>query len=193
MSEAALTLVQKEISLISEELSLQDVFSPDELYSLLIERRIEKQQLQEFRKNIVLFEDEFRTLPEAYEGDHYPLVHSFADGMYIRQITIPPEQLTTTKIHARSHPYFILKGHVSVLTENGVEKLEAPYSGITKAGTKRVIWTHDEVVWITVHSTKETDLDKIEVDVIAKNFEEMDKIDKEKIDEFVRQMKLEVL
>jgi hypothetical protein len=53
-----------------------------------------------------------------------------------------------------------------------VVRVKAPYSGITMAGTKRIIYTHEDTVWITVHVTKETDLVKIEEQVIAKTYAE---------------------
>jgi hypothetical protein len=32
-----------------------------------------------------------------------------------------------------------MKGEMSILTEEGVERIRAPHQGITKAGTKRII------------------------------------------------------
>ena len=105
-----------------------------------------------------------------------PLKHSYGDGCYIRQITMPKGVLLVSKIHKTKHPYFILKGDVSVLTEQGVVRLTAPYSGITEAGTQRVLYMHEETVWTTVHSTNKTDPVEIEKDIIAKSFDELDNI-----------------
>jgi hypothetical protein len=84
---------------------------------------------------------------------------------------MPKGMLLTSKIHKVCHPYFILKGEVSVLTETGTVRIKAPYSGVTPAGTKRVIYTHEDTVWTTVHVTKEKDLEAIEKEVIADTFE----------------------
>ena len=59
---------------------------------------------------------------------------------------------------------------MSILTELGIEHIKAPYNGITKAGTKRIIYTHTDCVFITVHATQQTDINKIEEEVIAKDF-----------------------
>ena len=59
---------------------------------------------------------------------------------------------------------------MSILTEDGVKHLKAPYHGITKPGTKRIIYTHSDCIFITVHATEETDVAKIEEQVIAKDF-----------------------
>lgn len=103
-----------------------------------------------------------------------PLKHTFAGGMYIREIFLPKNMLFVTKIHKKEHPFFLQKGKVSVLTEDGIVHFKAPYNGVTKAGTQRLIITHEDTVWITVHVTKETDLAKIEDEVIAKTFDEVD-------------------
>lgn len=114
-----------------------------------------------------------RKLPGAIRGDDYPLKHSFADGCYIREMSAPAGHLIITKIHKITHPYFILKGECSILTEEGVKRIKAPYHGITLAGTKRVVFVHEDTIWVTVHVTKQTNLEKIEEEVIAKTFDEI--------------------
>ena len=79
-------------------------------------------------------------------------------------------QASVRKQAARAIGEILQKGTVSILTEEGIKTHTAPYSGITKAGTKRVIWHHDEVVITTVQRTNERDLEKIEADVMAKDF-----------------------
>jgi len=120
-------------------------------------------------------------IPGAKFGDDAcPLEHYFGDGLYIRKMTAPKGMLNVSKLHKTTHPYFILEGEVSVLTENGMVRIKAPYWGITKAGTKRIVFFHEDTVWITVHSTEETDLEKIEDELIAKSYEEL--IDGKKFD-----------
>jgi len=131
-------------------------------------------QVRNYRKNVVDLEDAINATPGSHKGDYYPLKHTFADGMYIREISMPKGALFVTKIHKFTHPYFVLKGDVSVLTEEGVIRIKAPYSGITKAGTKRVLYCHEDTVWTTIHKTDKTDLKKIEEEVIAKNFDEIE-------------------
>ena len=125
------------------------------------------------REKILTIEDKMREHPEVMIGDCCPLKHTFVDGAYVREITMPKGMLLTSKIHKICHPYFILKGDVSVLTEEGVKRIKAPYSGITQPGTKRVLYMHEETVWTTVHVTKETDLEKIEQEIIAKTYDEV--------------------
>jgi quercetin dioxygenase-like cupin family protein len=124
------------------------------------------------RDKILSFEDKLKLVPGAMVGDCFPLKHTFVPGMYIREITMPAGALLTSKIHKMEHPYFILRGDVSVLTEKGVVRLKTGFSGITPAGTKRLLYCHEETVWVTVHRTDSTDLKLIEEEVIAKNFDE---------------------
>jgi len=99
-----------------------------------------------------------------------PLKHSFADGCYIREIFNPKNIFLVTKIHKVSHPYFLLKGEMTIMSEDGEKRIKAPHHGITHAGTKRIIYTHEDCIFVTVHVTDETDIEKIEEEVIAKDF-----------------------
>ncbi len=88
-----------------------------------------------------------------------PLKHRFLPGMYIREIFMPAivngkQNILTSMIHNTTHAYFILQGRVSVFTEEGgVKVLEAPYTGTTTPGTRRVLFIHEDCIWITVHPT----------------------------------------
>lgn len=112
-------------------------------------------------------------LGAKFGDDCCPLEHNFADGLYIRKMTAPAGMINVSKLHKTNHPFFILEGDVSILTEKGIVRITAPHFGITKAGTKRVVYFHEDTIWITVHATEETDLQKIEDEVIAKTFDEL--------------------
>lgn len=98
------------------------------------------------------------------------LEHRFTPGLYIRQITMPAGSIYTSKIHKTEHPFTMLTGLCSVLQEDGTWlHMKAPWFGITKPGTRRVLAIHEETIWLTFHPTEETDLDKIEEQVIEKH------------------------
>lgn len=99
-----------------------------------------------------------------------PLVHTFGDGFYTRNISMPKGQLITTGIHKKEHPFFVMTGDVSVLTEDGVVRIKAPYNGITQPGTKRLIYIHEDTVWITVHITDAKTVEEVHDDVMAEDF-----------------------
>lgn len=155
----------------TKALGLEHTFSFDEAWNYAVVKR--------YRDTITEFEKRLRTHSKAVSGeavnDTNPLRHSFADGCYIREVNNPAGEVIVTKIHRIEHPFFLLEGEMTVITEDGPKRLKAPYYGITKAGTKRVILTHTPCKFVTVHVTNETDLDKIERDIIAEDFSEFDK------------------
>jgi len=89
--------------------------------------------------------------------------HWFAPGLYGREITMPANMALTTMIHASEHIAILTKGRITVYSENGIQEFEAPHTMITKIGTKRAMYTHTEVVFITVHANpdNEQDIDKL--------------------------------
>jgi len=138
------------------------------------------------REKIQAIETAMRACPDVLIGDCCPLKHSFAKGLYVREITVPAGMLTVTKIHKFSHPAFLLEGEMSIMEEWGPRRVSAPAYFITRAGTKRVIYHHTKVVLVTVHATEEQDTEKIEEEIIAKSFDEMD--DVVEIENFVQEV-----
>lgn len=143
-------------------------------------------EMNPVKEKIVAVEDWISTLPGAFHGDtdNCPLKHFFLDDAYMREITMPAGMLIVSKIHKKMHPFFVLKGDVSVLTENGIERLVAPYAGITPAGTKRILFTHEETVWRTVHATKGKTVKAVEKDIILPAFKNND--DQEALEFYAR-------
>lgn len=103
-----------------------------------------------------------------------PLDHTLpADGLggwYLRSICIPRGTLATTRIHLFEHPFVISAGRVSVWNEaeRRWQRFQASHHGVTKAGTRRVLYAHTDVIWHTFHVTDETDPNKI-ADLITMN------------------------
>lgn len=91
-----------------------------------------------------------------------PVTHRFTPGMYIREIFIPAGTLLTSAIHKTEHPFVISKGRIAVISENeGRVIYEAPFTGITQPGTRRVLHAETDTIWTTFHATDETDVSKI--------------------------------
>lgn len=93
-------------------------------------------------------------------------------GTYAREITIPAGTLLTGKIHKYEQVNFLLRGEITVLTDDGFKRLVGPATVVSPAGTKRIAYTHTECVWTTVHSTELEDVDAIEAEFIAQTEEE---------------------
>ena len=154
----------------TKELDLKHAFTFDEAWEIGQELR----KKQEFRNKMNLISEKFKKSDHFITGEDAnklnPLKHSFADGCYIREIFNPAGELIVTKIHKQKHPFFLVKGKMSILTENGVEHIEAPYHGVTTPGTKRVIYAHTDCIFICVFATKHTDINMIEKEIIAEDF-----------------------
>jgi hypothetical protein len=98
--------------------------------------------------------------------------HYFAEGLYAREIFIPKGTLLTGKIHKTEHLNIISKGKISVSTEDGNKIIEAPCTIISRPGTKRAGYALEDTVWTTIHATKETDLVRLEQELIAESHEQ---------------------
>lgn len=97
--------------------------------------------------------------------------HHFAPGVYMRELRIPKGAILTGKIHRTAHLNILAKGEISVMTEHGIKRLVAPCVIESSPGIKRAGYAHEDTVWICVHPTTETDLAKLEAQLIAPSFE----------------------
>jgi hypothetical protein len=98
--------------------------------------------------------------------------HYFSKGVYAREIKIPAGTILTGEIHKFQNLNILSKGTMQVLTENGIQEVEAPFTVVSPAGTKRIAYTLTDCVWTTIHGTDETNLKVIEHTFIAKSEEE---------------------
>jgi hypothetical protein len=99
------------------------------------------------------------------------VIHRFTPGLYIREIQMPAGSLVTSKIHRTEHPFTILSGDVSVYSFNeGTVRYKGPFLGITKPHTRRILFNHEDTIWVTFHPAEETDVDEIEKRIIEPHF-----------------------
>lgn len=95
------------------------------------------------------------------------VTHHFSDGLYARELFIPKGTVLTGKIHKHQNLNIMSSGELSVLTEDGIKRVKAPFTVVSPAGTKRVAYAHEDTVWTTIHATNEIDLEKIESAFVA--------------------------
>ena len=128
-------------------------------------------------QNVIIRENDERVdeleifMAENYQIIDCPLVHRFTPGMYIREIFMPAGSLITSKIHKTEHPFTISKGKVAVSIDGkDWEEFEAPYTGITKPGTRRILYIIQDCIWTTYHVNADNcdDLEKLEDKLIEK-------------------------
>jgi hypothetical protein len=98
--------------------------------------------------------------------------HTFAPGSYARTLLLEKDTCVVGKIHKHAHINVISYGHVLVMTEGeGLQELRGPLVFTSTPGTKRAVWALEDTLWTTVHVTNETDLARVEEDVIAPTYE----------------------
>ncbi len=122
------------------------------------------------REKIMALEGAIRGLPPV----ELKTVHHFAPGVYARELHIPAGVVLTGKIHKTEHLNIISAGRLEVYSDGEVKEICAPCTFVSKPGTKRAGFAFEDTVWTCIHVTEETDLVKIEADVIVESFELLD-------------------
>lgn len=102
-------------------------------------------------------------------------VHYIAHGLYAREITIPKGTCLTGKIHLFEHINIISKGDISVMTDEGIKRIVAPATIISKPGIKRVGYAHEDTVWTTIHACDLKDVEEAEKLLVVDTFEEFER------------------
>jgi len=154
-------------------------FSPIKSIQGFTDNRPIKQDLA-LRKQICDLETAVLGLPDSYDDtdtENLPLTHHFAPDVYGREMLLPVGNVVVGKLHRHAHLNVILKGKVRVTTEEGVKEYTAPCIFTSFSGTKRAVYVLEETIWLTVHPTEQTDLKKIEDYVIAKTYDDLNRIE----------------
>ncbi len=47
-------------------------------------------------------------------------------------------------IHLVEHPFFVMEGKATVVSSEGLKTITAPYFGMTKPGTQRLLYIHED-------------------------------------------------
>ncbi len=99
------------------------------------------------RNAIQALEETMAQFPQVEQ----PLTHHFQPGLYAREIFNPKGCLIVTKEHKEPNFSFIMRGKLQVMTEEGTRTLAAPAFFKTHPGTKRVLYSLEDTVFVTVH------------------------------------------
>lgn len=105
-----------------------------------------------------------------------PPVHYFSKDVYAREIKVPKGSVIIGKIHKHKNLNIVSAGEISVLSIEGLKRIKAPCTFVSEPGVKRMAYVHEDTVWTTIHGTDEIDLEKIEEQFIAKNYDEVEDI-----------------
>ena len=109
-------------------------------------------------------------------------LHHFADGIYVRELHIPKGVTLTGKVHRKSTVNIITKGSILVVTEEGKRLVTAPECFVSAPGCKKAGHALEDTIWLNIHRTDETDLERIEAEFIVPENEAIEMFQMEKLE-----------
>ena len=114
-----------------------------------------------------------------------PVSHTFVNGNYIRELRVKAGTFLIGHYQKTQHINMFVKGKVAMYNPDGTFKiLTAPMYFIGEPGRK-VGFVIEDMVWINVYATKETDVDKIEDEFLDKSILDDISVEKIKVDHMV--------
>jgi len=132
-----------------------------------------REKILDFQSMLVDNADEVNIVTHQ-DSKLFPLKHTFADGIYVRQMSMNTGTVVVGAIHKHLHVWFLLTGHISVATEENIEDYVAPCYVVATPGTKRVIYANEESIFVNIHKnpTNSQDIEWLEKEIVAKDFKE---------------------
>jgi hypothetical protein len=99
-----------------------------------------------------------------HEQIEIPTEHTFSGGVYIRQILIPKGTIIMGKRHRHETCNILLSGELSIFMGEGqpVNRVKGPLLFTSPPLTKKLAYAHEDTIFLNIHPTEETDLEKIE-------------------------------
>ena len=106
-------------------------------------------------------------------SDNFPLKHTFADGIYIRQMDMKAGSMVVGAIHNHLHVWFLLTGYLTVATEENIEEFVAPCYVLATPGAKRVIYAMEDSIFVNIHKNPKNikNIKKLEDEIVSLTFE----------------------
>lgn len=151
-------------------------------------------KLQEsFRSKVNKLEDTLRSLtdidgiiagtsdsPILTDSKEIPIEHFFMDGVYVRQMTMYKGTVVVGAIHKHLHMCFLLKGHLSVASREGVKEYIAPCFIIAEPGEQRILYALEDSLWFNTHKnpSNTSDVKQLEKEIVATSYEEYEQYTK---------------
>jgi len=104
----------------------------------------------------------------------FPLKHSFADGVYVRQMNMEKGSSVIGAIHNHAHVWFLLTGNISVAAGDVIEEYVSPCYVIASPGTKRIIHANEDSIFVNVHKNPSNtqSIQELENEIVSINYKE---------------------
>lgn len=112
--------------------------------------------------------DMVESIMAEYPQLECPLVHRFTKNMYIREVSVPAGSWLTTRIHKDEHPFALSKGTITMWDGETQIDISAPFGGITKENTRRIVFVHEDCVFTTFHVTDKKTVEDVESEILVK-------------------------
>lgn len=120
------------------------------------------------RRKITQLKDDLLALPDSIT--EFELKHTFAKGMYMREMFIPKGMTLVGEIHSQECINIVSKGDISIVSETGAARVKAGFTIVSPAGLQKVGYAHEDTIFINLFLTCETDIIKLEKDLILDQF-----------------------
>ena len=128
--------------------------------------------------------DEVLALEKMLESEvqvELELKHTFSNGIYLREISVPKNSLIVGKRHREDTINILIKGTMTIIDGDNRFTISAPYTFVANKYSKKAGYAHEDSVWVNVHKTNSEDLDEIEKQFIISEEEYMQLKCKEKV------------
>jgi hypothetical protein len=99
--------------------------------------------------------------------DDLQITNYINGGVYAREMKAPAGIVITGKIHEHDHINILSEGEISVMTDDGMKRVKAPYTFESKAGIRRIGYTHSDITWTSIHSVLTDDINELEKELFT--------------------------
>lgn len=79
----------------------------------------------------------------------------WVSGVYAREIFIPKGACAVGKVHKKDQISVMTKGEMTLMTEDGVIRIKAPFVMTSKPGVKRAVYAHEDTIFMSFHHNPE--------------------------------------
>ena len=120
------------------------------------------EQQDALRTKVLDLESQMLQLPQL----ELKVIHHFSNGVYARELHIPKGTVLTGAIHKYENLNIMSKGDMTIVTETGPLRVQAPFTVVSPPGTKRIAYAHEDTIWTTIFGTHEKDPETV-VDIFT--------------------------
>lgn len=121
------------------------------------------------RKDCIdVLEEAMLASPHALAASQVDVRHYLTNsGVYAREMIMPAGLTVTGKAKKEDYISVLSAGFVTERTAAGIRHYRAPCIIVSEPGIKRALFAHELSVLATVHHTEQTELAKIEEDILV--------------------------